>query len=86
MTTESGLYYNPASSEVQKLILDGIREIIENYDVDGIHFDDYFYPSTDEQLDKTQYDAYLNSGGQLDLISWRKANVNALVGNVYSNH
>ena len=84
MTTESGLYYNPASSEVQKLILDGIREIIENYDVDGIHFDDYFYPSTDEQLDKTQYDAYLNSGGQLDLISWRKANVNALVGNVYS--
>ena len=84
MTTETGIYYNPASADVQKLIVDGIREIIENYDVDGIHFDDYFYPSTDEQLDKTQYSEYINSGGKLDLISWRKANVNALVSNVYS--
>src|SRR5699024_5736635 len=41
-----GIYYNPASSKVESLILEGIYEIISNYDVDGIHFDDYFYPSS----------------------------------------
>ena len=41
---DNGIYYNPASSKVESLILDGIEEIITNYDVDGIHFDDYFYP------------------------------------------
>lgn len=39
------LIYNPASQEVRDLITAGITEIINNYDVDGIHFDDYFYVS-----------------------------------------
>ncbi len=37
------LAYNPASQEVRNLLTEGILEIINNYDVDGIHFDDYFY-------------------------------------------
>ena len=35
--------FNPASQSVRDYIVDGVREIVENYDVDGIHFDDYFY-------------------------------------------
>ena len=35
---------NPAKKEVQKFIKDSMMEILENYDVAGIHFDDYFYP------------------------------------------
>ncbi len=44
--TANGIYYNPASTKVEKLINDGINEIINNYAVDGIHFDDYFYPNS----------------------------------------
>ena len=40
--TDSGIYLNPAEPEVKKLILNGVREIIDNYAVDGIHFDDFF--------------------------------------------
>ncbi len=39
------LYYNPESPEVKQHINDTVKEIVANYDVDGIHFDDYFYPS-----------------------------------------
>ena len=38
-------YYIPSSLEVQKLILDGVREIVDRYEVDGVQYDDYFYPS-----------------------------------------
>lgn len=54
--SDNGIYYNPASSNVQKLILDGIEEILENYQVDGIHFDDYFYPNLD--IDNENYLEY----------------------------
>lgn len=40
----SALYYNPEKAEVKKHISDTVAEIVKNYDVDGIHFDDYFYP------------------------------------------
>uniref|UniRef100_UPI003FEEA603 glycoside hydrolase family 10 protein n=1 Tax=Candidatus Fimivicinus sp. TaxID=3056640 RepID=UPI003FEEA603 len=61
---DNGIYYNPAAPEVQRMIIDGVREIVENYEVDGVHMDDYFYPSTDETIDQAQYDAYVKSGGQ----------------------
>ncbi len=41
----NALYYNPASKEVKKHIVDSVKEIVENYAVDAIVFDDYFYPS-----------------------------------------
>ena len=50
---DKGVFYNPASKEVQSLIIDGIKEIINNYDIDGIHIDDYFYP--DKTIDLTNY-------------------------------
>ncbi len=81
--TESGIFYNPARDEVKKLIADGVREILENYDIDGIHMDDYFYPTADESFDKTEYDAYLGSGGKLSLDDWRRENVNSLISNLY---
>ena len=81
----SGIYLNPASSEARALILDGIREIIDNYAVDGIHFDDYFYPTEDESFDKMSYTAYCTDTQKpLDLDDWRRANVNALVSCAYT--
>lgn len=82
---EKGLYFNPASTDVQRLVLNGIREILANYSVDGIHFDDYFYPEKMSQnADEKQYNKYLQSAeNPLSLGDWRRANVNALVSAVY---
>lgn len=81
---ENGIYLNPASTAAQKLVLDGVREILTKYDVDGIHIDDYFYPSTDTSIDKKQYSEYLNAGGALSLTEWRTECVNAFVSGLYS--
>ncbi len=70
-----GYYFDPGIPEVRQLICDGVEEIVKNYDVDGIQFDDYFYPSTDFADDTT----YAESGTELNLSDWRRDNVNQLV-------
>lgn len=80
----NGVYYNPADEQVKKHIIDGIREIIEDYDVDGIHFDDYFYPRTDEEIDSVYYKKYKADGGDLSLADFRRENVNSLILSVYT--
>lgn len=85
--TDTGTYFNPASEKVREIIEAGIKEIVENYDVDGIQFDDYFYPTQDESFDKSEYTAYTKSvgaGKALSLKNWRIANVNLLVAEVYN--
>lgn len=79
-----GLYFSPASAETQKLIIDGVREIIKKYNVDGIHIDDYFYPSTDKSVDSYYYDIYKKSGGALELDEWRLNNISSFVSQMYS--
>ncbi len=83
---EGGLYLSPAEVQVTQLIASGVREIVTNYDVDGIHFDDYFYPTTEEIFDEAQYALYRTqvSGVPLELEQWRRANVNAMVNTVYN--
>lgn len=76
----TGIYLNPAESEVRKLVVDGVRELIENYDLDGIHFDDYFYPTADPDFDKISYDTYKSkTENPLSLDDWRRENVNTLI-------
>ena len=80
----NGIYYNPASLKAQQLVLDGIKEILANYAVAGIHIDDYFYPSTDKSIDSAQYEAYTASGGKSSLAQWRISTINAFVSAAYS--
>lgn len=81
---DSGIFYNPADEEVIDLIVSGVEEIVRNYNVDGIHFDDYFYPTTAESFDKSYYSSYKAEGGELKLSEWRRQNVNILIKEVYS--
>ena len=74
--TAEGLYLDPASAEVRQYIADGVAELCENYALDGIHFDDYFYPTTDPAFDEADYAA---AGSSLPLDDWRRQNVNALM-------
>lgn len=84
MEYDGGIYYNPASAYIRGRIADSAAEIAQNYDVDGIHFDDYFYPTDDETIDANQYAAYVNETEEpLPLHEWRTANINALIATVY---
>lgn len=84
--TDNGIFLDPSNETAQQLISDGVKEIAENYDVDGIQFDDYFYPTEDESFDKKQYEAYIEKYGKensMSLDNWRMQNVNTLICKVY---
>lgn len=84
MNDDGGIYLNPAYPYVRSLIADGAAEIVSRYEVDGIHFDDYFYPSEDEALDSDAYAAYASGVSEpLTLVQWRTGNINAMVAEVY---
>ena len=76
-----GIYYNPASGEVKDLIIKGVVEIVKNYDVDGICFDDYFYP--DNSIDNEEYLEYLKNNPNVSLNDFHLMNVNELIRRVY---
>ena len=90
----NALYYNPSKEAVRKLIVKGVKEIVKNYDVDGIHFDDYFYPAFSEDTYETYFDApeyeeyaaACEAAGTdcMSIVDWRKNNVNTLIKSVYS--
>lgn len=82
-TVEGAVYYNPALKGVHDMIVDGVREILERYDVDGILFDDYFYPENIKNEDAKEYAAYQKAGGSLSLGDFRRENVNLLIKSVY---
>lgn len=77
LTDSSGkMYLNPGEADSIDIILEGIREIVRNYDVDGIHMDDYFYPSSgfDDSAAYFKYqDAYPNKA------DWRRSMVTTLI-------
>ncbi len=85
LTHEGELYYNPAVPEVRQRIIDGVREVVERYEVDGVHFDDYFYPNIDDANEALWFDKpeYLSSGSRESIAAWRKNNINQLVRGVY---
>lgn len=79
---DGGVYYNPGSAAARQLIVAGVREIVEGYDVDGIHFDDYFYPpNAPATFDAETYE---EADTDLTLAAWRREQVDILVKAVYS--
>ncbi len=82
---EGQYYLNPSVLQVRELVAASVREVLEKYDVDGIHFDDYFYPSVDDSKEDTWFDKpeYDLSKSALPIAAWRRENVNQLVSLVY---
>lgn len=74
------IYFNPAYDKVTDLIVNGVKEIVRNYNISAIHFDDYFYPTQSKNFDKKEYKKY---GGDLSLTDWRRQNVTNMVKRVY---
>lgn len=75
---------NPGIEDVRNYIVENVcKEIVQNYDIDGLVWDDYFYPngipSTIDVGDYPQYQSYINSGGTMNMGDWRRDNVNKTV-------
>ena len=73
-------YLNPAYDAVTNLICDTAKEIMNNYDIDGIHIDDYFYPDTSPEFDIEAFVA----DGSADLGNWRRDNITSMVQALYN--
>lgn len=78
-----GSILDPGNPAVRQRIVDIVKEVVQNYDVDGVVFDDYFYAygGTPNALDQYSQNLYKPSG--MDLHDWRRANVNTMVADVY---
>jgi uncharacterized lipoprotein YddW (UPF0748 family) len=75
-------WMDPGVPAVRAHILDVVDDIVTRYDVDGIHFDDYFYPypvAGQTFEDDAPFSVYQGTGGALDKNDWRRSNVDALV-------
>lgn len=76
-----GIYYNPARSEVEDLIVDGVEELISNYKVDGVLFDDYFYPDGDISI--KEYEEYLEKNKNISFSEYKLMIINKMVERVH---
>lgn len=83
-------YYDPSSEAVRTLVIDGVRELVTRYDIDGVQFDDYFYPDgavtadAPASFEEARFAAYRAAGGQDDVSDWRRRQVSTLVAAVHT--
>ena len=81
------LWLDPGDKEVQDYSLSVIADVVRRYDIDGVHFDDYFYPYAEKDAggkkiefpDDATWQRYENAGGKLSRDNWRRKNVNDFV-------
>ncbi|MBS4063554.1 MAG: family 10 glycosylhydrolase [Chitinophagaceae bacterium] len=77
-------YFDPGNKEAQEFVVDVIRDITERYDVDAIHFDDYFYPyriAGKEFPDSLSYSLY---GKGMNKDDWRRSNVDSIIYKLFT--
>lgn len=85
----NGMYwFDPASPVIQDHVSKVVNELVKKYDIDAVHFDDYFYPYATynggaDFPDSKTWNAYRNSGGNLSRADWRRDNVNRFVERIY---
>ncbi|GAA1498201.1 glycoside hydrolase family 10 protein [Paeniglutamicibacter kerguelensis] len=77
-------YYNPGIPAVRNYIISVIKDLVKRYDVDGIHFDDYFYPYPVSGVDIPDGETYKKyKGSYTSVADWRRNNVNVFVRDVH---
>ncbi|MFD0977269.1 glycoside hydrolase family 10 protein [Salinimicrobium gaetbulicola] len=87
---KNGMWWmDPAKDGTKKRSTEVVMDLVNRYDLDGIHFDDYFYPypsyNGDQDFpDNESWNAYLENGGKLSRGDWRRENVNDFISNLYT--
>ncbi len=78
--------FNPGLPDVQKYLISVVMDVVRRYDVDGIHFDDYFYPYKEKDANFNDYRIYqIYSSNQMTLDDWRRENVNQLIHSLHDS-
>lgn len=72
-------YFDPANKEAQKFVVSVVGDIVNRYDIDAIHMDDYFYPYRISGLEFPDSISYLRSGTKLNKDDWRRSNVDSII-------
>jgi uncharacterized lipoprotein YddW (UPF0748 family) len=72
-------YLDPGNKDVQLYVNSVIRDMLSRYDIDAIHFDDYFYPYRIGQVEFPDNASYLKYGNGMDKESWRRSNVDSVI-------
>lgn len=78
---KNGIFYNPAKKEVEDLIIEGVKEVL-NYDIEGVLFDDYFYPC--EDIDEKDYNEYLKTNKKMSIEEYHLNVINSLIRKVHT--
>jgi uncharacterized lipoprotein YddW (UPF0748 family) len=78
-TSGSRLYFDPGNPEARRYVADSILEAVEKYDLDGVFFDDFFYPYAENGQEFNDDASYAQYGGGLSRGDWRRANVDTFV-------
>ncbi|GGB11259.1 family 10 glycosylhydrolase [Puia dinghuensis] len=81
---ENTLYFDPGNKEVQQYVTKVIRDIVHRYDIDALHFDDYFYPydiveGGGKGKDFPDNKTYALYGGGMSKGDWRRSNVDSVI-------
>lgn len=74
---------DPGNPEVKKYILSVVKDVLTRYDVDGIHFDDYFYPYSPKVSTEDSKTFEMNKGNFTNVDDWRRNNINSLMADIY---
>ncbi|MEV6346826.1 family 10 glycosylhydrolase [Actinoplanes sp. NPDC051851] len=77
-------YFDPGNPAARKYVEDAMMEAVQKYDVDGVHFDDFFYPYPEAGQDFPDNASFAKYGGGKSKADWRRENVNTLVREVYT--
>ena len=72
-------YFNPGLPEVQDYLVEVIRDLVRRYDIDGVHFDDYFYPYRVWGKEFPDQAAFLKYGKGMNKDEWRRSNVDTII-------
>ena len=80
----SKYYYNPGLPEVQSHLIAVAKDIVERYNIDGIHLDDYFYPYKTEGAIFEDHEAFTKYGNGQQINDWRRENINRLIEGIHT--
>jgi uncharacterized lipoprotein YddW (UPF0748 family) len=72
-------YFDPGNKEGQKFVTEVVRDVVHRYDVDAIHFDDYFYPYRVPGKEFDDAASFKLNGNGLDKEAWRRSNVDSII-------
>lgn len=81
-------WFDPSLKGTQDHGVKVVMDIVKRYDIDGVHFDDYFYPypeynKGEDFPDSVSYAAYQAAGGKLTRGDWRRESVNTFIERLY---